>query len=99
MQKQREEEEAIIAAIDWHAFMVLDTIEFTAEDDGVELSPGLVREQVESRGLLERPAELEALQSGGTSAPGATGYAAGDDDDDDGGDMDVEPVVKRVRVQ
>lgn len=35
MQRQREEEAEILAGIDWHAFMVLDTVEFTAEDDGM----------------------------------------------------------------
>ena len=92
VQKQREEEAAVIAAIDWHAFMVLDTIEFTAEDDGVDLPPGLVQEEVEARGLLERAQELEAMQRGAS----VSGIGTGEEDDD--GDMDVEPIIKRVRV-
>jgi hypothetical protein len=38
--QRREDEQEVLARIDWHAFMVLDTIEFTAEDDGLDF-PGL----------------------------------------------------------
>ncbi|KAL3898541.1 MAG: hypothetical protein SGCHY_002675 [Lobulomycetales sp.] len=85
--RAREEEADVLAAIDWHAFMVLDTVEFTAEDDGVDLPPGLVRDQVEARSLAQRGAEAQSLAVQDDA-----------DDDDDGEEMDVEPVVKRVRV-
>ncbi|KAJ3065066.1 hypothetical protein HK102_008036, partial [Quaeritorhiza haematococci] len=84
-QKKKAEEEAdqeriAYASIDWHDFMIVDTIEFVEVDETLELPPPMSIMELESMTLAQRKA----------AAMVQTQPAAESRDDDDAGDMEVE---------
>lgn len=80
--KQKEEEEAAFARIDWHDFMIVDTIEFTADDDAMDFPSGLSRIDLESRTLVEKKSSILVEEE----------VEAEEDD------MDVEPAQKKIKM-
>lgn len=81
-QEEEDAEKIAFASIDWHDFVIVETVEFTEADDHIDLPPPLSLKQLESMSLVEK--KTAAMISAAQPKPMEI---EGDDDD---GEMDVE---------
>ena len=89
--KKIEEDKTAFSRIDWHSFMVLDTIEFTEVDETMDFPPPISIQDLVKMSLAEKKQSSKAIHNVvDVNAPGV----------DDAMDMDedVVPVSKKIRV-
>ncbi len=82
-QKRREEEEAerervSYAQIDWHAFVVVETVDYQPWEIG-NFPPPTTPVEVGARVLMQRRADQSGTSTAGSRASGGTGKARGED--------------------
>ena len=68
--KQREEEAAAYAAIDWQDFVVVETIEFTQNDMDLELPPPTSVERLKSMSMAEKRMASMVMEETGAGPTG-----------------------------
>ncbi|WVF71719.1 hypothetical protein IAT40_006527 [Kwoniella sp. CBS 6097] len=88
--KEDEEEAKAFSAIDWQDFVVVETIEFTQNDEQLELPPPTSVEKLKTMSMAERRMASMVMEETGAGPTGAEASGINGQGDDDADEMEIE---------
>ncbi|WWD17527.1 hypothetical protein CI109_101968 [Kwoniella shandongensis] len=103
-QKEEEEEATARAAIDWQDFVVVETIEFTQNDEALELPPPTSVEKLKSMSMAEKRMASMVMEETGAGPTGADavldGQGAGEEMEIEEDEEEEEEVrLQRIKAE